>query len=129
MYVDQSKASLEKGGVATLDAFMGLAPSDKVLVKAANFPTKPPPKGKGPFIRCVPMKPGGSTALEVSNVNSVEKVYRILTKHMGLSVRRSISKHHQRNIRNKKRKPPIQTHSWYNKKPIDDTTGYYSANV
>ena len=90
VYVDQSKASLERGGVATLDAFMGLATSESVSVKAAIFPK--PTKGKGPFIRCVPV--GGQNnnddmhvAFEVSNVNSVEKVYRVLTKHMGLEVR------------------------------------------
>ncbi|KAL7573743.1 hypothetical protein ACA910_007778 [Epithemia clementina (nom. ined.)] len=84
VYVDQSKASLERGGVATLDAFMGLVPSRKISVKAAMFPK--PPKGKGPYIRCVPVRQSGEyTAFEVSNVNSVEKVYRVLTKHMGLS--------------------------------------------
>ena len=85
VYVDQSKASLERGGVATLDAFMGIAPTNSVSVMAAILPK--PPKGKGPYVRCVPLKRQTKfSAFEVSNVNSVEKVYRILTKHMGLSV-------------------------------------------
>ena len=107
VYVCQSKPCKERGAGATLDAFVGLAPSDYVQVHAAIISKT---RGKGPIVRCLRRVPGsgnddsnvsgssankdGDTALvanespldafEVSNVDSVDKVYRILTKHMGL---------------------------------------------
>lgn len=84
VFVDHSKISLEKGAAATLDAFLGLAPMDSVQVKSAFLP-KPAKSGGQPWVRCVSTKEG--SAIEVSGVDSVDKVYRVLTKHMKLNVR------------------------------------------
>ena len=101
IYVDQSKLSLDRGGSATLDAFLGLAPPSTVRVIASTLLpgagggsaagatgssssysglTK---KSKGPLVRC--LSTDGLQCFDVSNVDSVDKVYRILTKHMQLS--------------------------------------------
>lgn len=82
VYVDQSKSSLERGASATLDAFLGLAPKGRVLVTPAIFSR---PKVKGPIIRCVPVDERNKDCFEVSNVDSVDKVYRILTRHLRVS--------------------------------------------
>ena len=82
VYIDQSKASLDRGGSATLDAFVGLAPST-VQVLPAILPKLS--KAKGPLVRCVCQIPG-RPSLDVSNVDSVDKVYRILTRHMQVAV-------------------------------------------
>jgi hypothetical protein len=82
VYIDQSKASLDRGGSATLDAFVGLAPST-VQVLPAILPKLS--KAKGPLVRCVSQIPG-RPSLDISNVDSVDKVYRILTRHMGVAV-------------------------------------------
>jgi hypothetical protein len=124
VYVDQSGASLEKGGSATLDAFLGLAPAATVQVKAALLPmgsyytssSSSPNSGSsssgssggnsnnnnnnsvGPFVRCIPLRRESNEdatdndndsrrAFDVCNVDSVDKVYRILTKHMRVQVR------------------------------------------
>ena len=111
VYVCQSKPCKERGAGATLDAFVGLAPSDYVQVHAAVISKT---RGKGPIVRCLrrvdlnnqetkdiynaeqsdivddditPTDGDDESpleAFEVSNVDSVDKVYRILTKHMGL---------------------------------------------
>ena len=117
VYVCQSKPCKERGAGATLDAFVGLAPSDCVSVHPAIIGKT---RGKGPIVRCLrrntaeeevnkdnkdnandskdnaddnendgaaPDDDAGESSLdafEVSNVDSVDKVYRILTKHMGL---------------------------------------------
>lgn len=123
VYVDQSEASLDKGGSATLDAFLGLAPASTVQVKAALLPMgsyyAPPNYGSsstssngnnnnnninsvGPFVRCIPLRrernineaddddddnnDDSRRAFDVCNVDSVDKVYRILTKHMRVKV-------------------------------------------
>jgi hypothetical protein len=83
VYVDYSKTSLEKGAAATLDAFLGLAPASKVQVKAGFLP-KPVKQIGQPWIRCVSLKE--DSAMEVYSVDSVDKVYRILTKHMDVEV-------------------------------------------
>jgi tetratricopeptide (TPR) repeat protein len=97
VYVDQSKPSLDRGGSATLDAFLGLAPPTTVRIMAAtlmptlttasgsssttNMPSSSSnKKTKGPMVRC--MSTDGTQCLEVSNVDSVDKVYRVLTKHL-----------------------------------------------
>jgi hypothetical protein len=83
--VDQSKVSLDKGGSATLDAFLGLAP-----IRGTNtvqtFPTLLPKniKSRGPTVRCIQENTG--LAFDVGYVDSVDKVYRILTKHMKVKV-------------------------------------------
>jgi hypothetical protein len=135
VYVDQSEASLDKGGSATLDAFLGLAPAATVQVKAALLPmgsyyassssssssSSSPNSGSssgsssggnsntnnsnnnsvGPFVRCIPLRREKSNvenndndddgtdsrrAFDACNVDSVDKVYRILTKHMRVQV-------------------------------------------
>lgn len=83
MFVDQSKASLDKGGSATLDAFLGLAPPS-VHVSPAILPKSS--KSKGPSIRCI--SHGTTTpSFDVGNVDSVDKVFRVLTKHMKVKVK------------------------------------------
>jgi hypothetical protein len=78
VYVDQSKPSLERGASATLDAFVGLAPPEVRVIPAIL----PKSKGaKGPIVRCVAVD-DETDCLEISNVASVDKVYRILTRHM-----------------------------------------------
>ena len=84
---------IESGNLtpATLDAFLGLtmAPrttaaarlSNSVQVKAALLGK---PKGLHPWVRCVSVR--NNVALEVYGVDSVDKVYRVLTKHMTLGV-------------------------------------------
>lgn len=86
VYVDQSKVSLDKGGSATLDAFMGLAPKEQVQVLPALLPKTI--KTRGPTVRCI-HEPTGQ-AFDVGYVDSVDKVHRILTKHMKLSVRKPV---------------------------------------
>lgn len=106
VYVDQSRMSLDRGGGATFDAFFTLCyPSvvdssgfdandetdDDVEVQVipAILP-KPASGGKPPFIRCIwntnnqkdSVRP--SPNLDISSVDSVEKVYRVLTKHLGV---------------------------------------------
>lgn len=78
IYVDQSKPSLDKGGTATLDAFCGLAPPTSCRVVPAILPkTK---KMKSPWVRCI--SKSQKKSLDVANVDSVDKVYRVLTKHL-----------------------------------------------
>lgn len=79
VYVDQSKASLDKGGAATLDAFIALAPPSHVKVFAAMFESS----SKGPLVRCIDTNHPNS--FDVGIVDSVDKVERILRKHMKLS--------------------------------------------
>lgn len=81
VYVDQSRSSIEKRASATLDAFIGLAPPS-VEVKPAVFPKS---KLKGPLVRCIAVNPSSlkPKSFDASNVDSVDKVFRILTKHMG----------------------------------------------
>ena len=55
VYVDQSKASLDRGGSATLDAFCSLSPTSKVDILPAILP-KSSTKKKGPWIRCISKK-------------------------------------------------------------------------
>uniref|UniRef100_A0A7S3L8D0 Uncharacterized protein n=1 Tax=Amphora coffeiformis TaxID=265554 RepID=A0A7S3L8D0_9STRA len=79
VYVDYSKMSMEKGAAATLDAFLSLTQSRRVQVKAAFLP-KQTKSGGYPWIRCVSIQK--SSAIELFGVDSVDKVYRVLTKHM-----------------------------------------------
>lgn len=83
VYVDQSKGSFEKGGSATLDAFMALAPSS-VEVKPAILSRN---KLKGPTVRCLATA-SDRDCFDVANVDSVDKVFRVLTKHMKVEVGR-----------------------------------------
>jgi hypothetical protein len=90
IYIDQSKASLDRGGGATLDAFCGLVPPSGANIIPAILPKS---NKKGPWVRCISNVPG-CNSLDVSNVDSVDKVHRVLTKHLKLkaSYRASISK-------------------------------------
>jgi hypothetical protein len=73
---------MEKGAGATLDAFIGLAPSDQVRVYPALSAKV---KSKFPTVRCV--STSGKSSFDVGNVDSVDKVFRILSKHMQVKVR------------------------------------------
>jgi hypothetical protein len=83
IYIDQSKASLDRGASATLDAFCGLCPPSKVQVFSAVLPKS---NKKTPWVRIVAKVPGKSN-VDVANVDSLDKVYRILTKHLQIEVR------------------------------------------
>ena len=63
-----------------MDAFVGLAPPS-VRIRPAVFPKS---KTKGPIVRCISL--GSQKSFDVSNVDSVDKVYRVLTKHMNVKV-------------------------------------------
>ncbi len=82
VYVCQSKPCKERGSGATLDAFVGLAPINSIAVHPAILMKT---KGiKGPNVRCVKRGPNGK-AFDIKNVDSVDKVYMILTKYMGIT--------------------------------------------
>lgn len=85
VFVDQSKASLDRGGSATLDAFIGLAPSS-VKVQPVILSKM---KSKGPLVRCIALE-GVNVGFDVANVDSVDKVCRILTRHMNVNVSRAL---------------------------------------
>jgi hypothetical protein len=78
IYIDQSKASLDKGGSATLDAFCGLSPPSKVRILPAILPKSY--KYKSPWVRCISKR--YKKSFDIANVDSVDKVYRVLTKHL-----------------------------------------------
>ena len=82
--MDQSKAGLDKGAGATLDAFWGLAPSSQVKVIPAVI-TKT--KAKGPAVRCISV----NRSFDVGNIDSVDKVFRILNKHMLVKVTSAVA--------------------------------------
>jgi len=85
VYVCQSKPCKERGSAATLDAFQALSPGSVHIHPAYLHKTK----AKGPNIRCI-QKVSPFKAFEVNNVNDIDKVYRILTKHMGLGNKISV---------------------------------------
>ena len=80
--MDQSKSSLDRGGSATLDAFLMLAPRDSVQVLPVLIKKK---TNKPPLVKCI-SNSSNRPSLEVAQVDSVDKVYRILTKHMKVEV-------------------------------------------
>lgn len=79
VYICQLKNSKERGADATLGAFIGLSPTNIVSIHTAYIHKS---KGKGPTIRCV--QRNNNIQFEVNNVDSVDKVYTILTKYMNL---------------------------------------------
>lgn len=81
IYICQSKQCKALGASATLDSFKAMSPSTVQIHPAYLTKTK----AKGPNIRCIQRVPPFK-AFEVNNVNDVDKVYRILTKHMNLVV-------------------------------------------
>lgn len=85
VYVDSSKNSLDRGGAATLDALVGLSnPSIQII------PCQLKTKLKGPVVRCVAVNQNTADSFDVANVDSVDKVYRLLTRHMRVKVSRSL---------------------------------------
>jgi tetratricopeptide (TPR) repeat protein len=82
IYVDQSKASLDRGGTATLDALVGLVPPTKVQIVPCILPKNTNNKKKAPWIRCLSTTRGGTPNLDIGGVDSVDKCYRVLTKHL-----------------------------------------------
>jgi hypothetical protein len=69
---------------------------DNISIKVQIIPALLPKAtsgGKAPWIRCMWNNKNknnrirSSPNIDVSNVDSVEKVYRILTKHLGVKVR------------------------------------------
>jgi len=99
VYVSMSKQCQTLGSVATLAAFKGLAPSDLVTVHAVESITMPPTSSMalsnskstsrggqsssiGPRVRCI--QTDTNLAIDVGSCDSVEKVFRVLSVHMGL---------------------------------------------
>lgn len=80
VYVCLSKNCKERGASATLDTFQSLAPPSLVQVHPSILSKS---KGRGPNIRCI-QRHHPFRALEVNNVNDIDKVYRILTQHMNI---------------------------------------------
>lgn len=80
VYVCLSKNCKERGASATLDTFQSLAPPSLVQVHPSILSKS---KGRGPNIRCI-QRHHPFRAFEVNNVNDIDKVYRILTKHMNI---------------------------------------------
>ncbi|KAL7545227.1 hypothetical protein ACHAWF_008577 [Thalassiosira exigua] len=97
VYVSQpSKKNKEKEFVSTsflMQAFASLAPSpDAVRVRPATFQKEAKQKGRGPTVRCFRRRRGEVgddgeilSALEIANVDSLDKVYRIISEHMKLT--------------------------------------------
>jgi tetratricopeptide (TPR) repeat protein len=79
VYICLSKNSKERGASATLDTFQSLSPPSVQIHPAILSKSK----AKGPNVRCVQVQ-HPHKAFEVNNVNEIDKVYRILTKHMGI---------------------------------------------
>ena len=91
-----SNKNKEKGAASSssiIEAFISLSP-DRVEVYPANWKKQNKSKGKGPTVRCIKRKRGDFSnlnsnediisAFEVINVDSVDKVYHIITQHMKL---------------------------------------------
>eukprot|EP00546_Thalassionema_frauenfeldii_P008678 CAMPEP_0178928988 /NCGR_PEP_ID=MMETSP0786-20121207/20274_1 /TAXON_ID=186022 /ORGANISM="Thalassionema frauenfeldii, Strain CCMP 1798" /LENGTH=342 /DNA_ID=CAMNT_0020605043 /DNA_START=91 /DNA_END=1115 /DNA_ORIENTATION=+ len=78
VYVDLSKEAVTKGAKATFDAFLGMSPSSvevhQCILSASS-------RSKSPTVRCI-SRTDEKNALEITNVDSVDKVYRILTHHL-----------------------------------------------
>jgi hypothetical protein len=85
VYIDQSKTALDKGGSATMDSFSVLAPASSVLVQAAVFNKGSATAGPSPVVRCISLQIP-EQSFDVGGVDSVDKVYRVLTKHMKVKV-------------------------------------------
>ena len=78
VYVDQSRSAVARGSTATLDAFVGLSPPSLKVHPAVignSF------RAKSPTVRCR-SRINPDSCLEITNVDSVDKVYRILTRHL-----------------------------------------------
>jgi hypothetical protein len=82
VYVDQSRSAVARGSTATLDAFVGLCPPS-VQVHPSVIASSP--RAKSPVVRCQ-SRTDPDDCLEIINVDSVDKVYRILTRHLNVKV-------------------------------------------
>eukprot|EP00547_Thalassionema_nitzschioides_P003994 CAMPEP_0194204070 /NCGR_PEP_ID=MMETSP0156-20130528/3693_1 /TAXON_ID=33649 /ORGANISM="Thalassionema nitzschioides, Strain L26-B" /LENGTH=361 /DNA_ID=CAMNT_0038929987 /DNA_START=63 /DNA_END=1148 /DNA_ORIENTATION=+ len=80
VYVDQSKDSISRGATATFDAFQGMSPPSVEVRKCELIASS---RSKSPVVRCI-SRTDQSNCLEITNVDSVDKVYRILTHHLKL---------------------------------------------
>jgi len=78
VYVDQSEIAVACGSTATHDAFVGLVPPS-VKVHPCIISTSS--RSKSPIVRCS-SRTNPDKCLEITNVDSVDKVYRLLTHHM-----------------------------------------------
>ena len=104
MYISQPNNKIKEKGVVPpsdiIQTFISLTPSSEtVQVYPALFLKQNKQKGKGHIVRCIKCKRNDSSqrdgetpegdivsALEITNVDSVDKVYRIMTEHMKLRV-------------------------------------------
>jgi len=94
VFVSQANKSIKDKGVlsasSVMESFASFSPSPgAITVNAAFFTTQPNKaigKGKGHLVRCIQKKEDLIlSAIEINNVDSVEKVYRIVTEHMRLT--------------------------------------------
>ncbi|KAK1746861.1 hypothetical protein QTG54_002205 [Skeletonema marinoi] len=94
VFVSQANKSNKDKGVlsasSVMESFASFSPSPgAITVNAAFFTTQPNKaigKGKGHLVRCIQKKEDLTlSAIEINNVDSVEKVYRIVTEHMRLT--------------------------------------------
>lgn len=94
VFVSQANKNNKDKGVlspkAVMECFNSFSPSPGVIkVNAAIFnkqPNKTIGKGKGHLVRCIQKKDDLTlSAIEINNVDSVDKVYRIVTEHMRLT--------------------------------------------
>ncbi|KAL3798272.1 hypothetical protein HJC23_000186 [Cyclotella cryptica] len=98
VYVCDSLTKSKERGVipssSIIEAFLSLSPAagEVVRVYPANWKKQIKAKGRGHTVRCVQRKRNNKNdsdqvtldAFEVTNVDSVDKVYRIITEHMKL---------------------------------------------
>lgn len=82
VYVDQSRSAVSRGSTATLDAFVGLAPPSVEVHPSVISSSS---RSKSPTVRCR-SRTNPEDCLEIVNVDSVDKVYRILTRHLNVQV-------------------------------------------
>mmetsp|Transcript_20177 Transcript_20177/g.29976 ORF Transcript_20177/g.29976 Transcript_20177/m.29976 type:complete len:395 (+) Transcript_20177:83-1267(+) len=94
VFVSQANKSNKDKGVlsasSVMESFSSFSPSPgAITVNAAFFTTQPNKaigKVKGHLVRCIQKKEDLTlSAIEINNVDSVEKVYRIVTEHMRLT--------------------------------------------
>ena len=70
-----------------MDAMVGLVAADAAATHTIQIiPCLLKTKLKGPVVRCVAVNQNPHESFEVGNVDSVDKVFRILSKHMKVKV-------------------------------------------
>ena len=95
VYVSQANKNNKDKGVlsasSVMESFTAFSPSPGVIkVNSAIFSKQPKPgvtnKIKGHLVRCIQKKDDLTlSAIEINNVDTIEKVYRIVTEHMRLT--------------------------------------------